>query len=125
MVSVYFDDHPPERIMHPSEDTVLHRTCEYFDRAKQHYAEAERTYDFLKSEEKIADIGANLNTVSKINFSIGGSFGGYCSFVVELSNGLNDFIKLWEDEEPLAQMEVDDEEPYTNILLKRIASNGV
>ena len=62
--------------MHPSEDTVLHRTCEYFDRAKQDYAEAEGTYNFSKSEEKIADIGANLNAISKIIFSIGGSFSG-------------------------------------------------
>ena len=67
MVAVYFEDHPLERNVHPSEDTVLHRICEYFDRAKQDYAEAERIYIFSKSEEKIADIGANLKAISKYN----------------------------------------------------------
>lgn len=69
-------DHPHELIMHLSEDAVVQRNCEYLDRAKQDYAEAGGTYTFSRSEEKTADIGANLYAISKITFGIGGSFSG-------------------------------------------------
>ena len=106
-------DYGKELIMHPSEDTRLHWTREYLERAKQAYAEAGGTYALSKSEEKAADFDSNLNTICKITFSIGGFFGGYRSYVVELSDGLKAYTKLWEDEEPLALMDVDKEEPFT------------
>lgn len=106
-------DYSVELIMHPSEDTRLHWNCEYLERAKQAYAEAGGTYTLSKLEEKVADFDANIDAISKITFSIGGFFGGYRSYVVELSDGLKAYTKLWEDEEPLALMDVDKEEPFT------------
>jgi hypothetical protein len=43
-----------------------------------------------------------MDAISKITFSIGGFFGGYRNYVVELSDGLKAYTKLWEDEEPLS-----------------------
>lgn len=106
-------DYGKELIMHPSEDTRLHWTREYLERAKQAYAEAGGTYTLSKLEEKVADFDANIDAISKITFSFGGFFGGYRSYVVELSDGLKAYTKLWEDEEPLALMDVDKEEPFT------------
>ena len=40
-----------------------------------------------------------MDAISKITFSIGGFFGGYRNYVVELSDGLKAYTKLWEDEE--------------------------
>ena len=102
-------DYGKELIMHPSEDTRLHWTREYLERAKQAYAEAGGTYALSKSEEKAADFDSNLNTICKITFSIGGFFGGYRSCVVELSNELRAYTKLWDDEEPLVLLDEDDE----------------
>lgn len=106
-------DYGKELIMHPSEDTRLHWNCEYLERAKQAYAEAGGTYTLSKLEEKVADFDANIDAISKITFSFGGFFGGYRSYVVKLSDGLKAYTKLWEDEEPLALMDVDKEEPFT------------
>lgn len=50
-------------IMHPSEDTRLHWTREYLDRAKQAYAEAGGTYTLSKSEERTADFDANIDAI--------------------------------------------------------------
>ncbi|WP_313126183.1 hypothetical protein [Proteiniclasticum ruminis] len=99
-------------IVHPSEDTRLHWNREYLERAKQAYAEAGGTYTLSKSEEKAADFDSNMDFISKITFSIGGYFGGYRSYVIELSDGLRAYTKLWEDEEPLVLLDEDDE-PFT------------
>lgn len=64
-------DYVQEVIMHQREDTRLHRTREYLEKAKRDFAEAGGTYTFSKSEEKTADIGANLNANSKITFRVG------------------------------------------------------
>lgn len=106
-------DYGKELIMHPSEDTRLHWTREYLERAKQAYAEAGGTYTLSKLEEKVADFDANIDAISKITFSFGGFFGGYRSYVVELSDGLKAYTKLWEDEEPLSLWDDDNEEPFT------------
>ena len=100
-------------IMHPSEDTRLHWSREYLERAKQAYAEAGGTYILSKSEELVADFDANMGAISKITFSIGGFFGGYRSYVVELSDRLKAYTKLWEDEEPLSLLDGDNEELFT------------
>lgn len=105
-------DYGQEEILHPSEDTRLHWTREYLERAKQAYAEVGGTYTLSKSEEKAADFDSNMDFISKIIFSIGGYFGGYRSYVIELSDGLRAYTKLWEDEEPLVLLDEDDE-PFT------------
>lgn len=99
--------------MHPSEDTRLHWSREYLERAKQAFAEAGGTYTLSKSEEKVADYDANMDAICKITFSIGGFFGGYRSYVVELSDRLKAYTKLWEDEESLSLLDSDNEEPFT------------
>ena len=105
-------DYGQEEIVHPSEDTRLHWTREYLERAKQAYAEAGGTYTLSKSEEKAADFDSNMDFISKITFSNGGFFGGYRSYVVELSDELRAYTKLWDDEEPLILQDEDDE-PFT------------
>ncbi|WP_415535488.1 hypothetical protein [Dehalobacter sp. 4CP] len=106
-------DYGVKPIMHPSEDTRLHWTREYLERAKQAYAEAGGTYTLSKSEEKVIDFDANMDAICKITFSIGGFFGGYRSYVVELSDGLKAYSKLWEDDEPLLLLDDDNKEPFT------------
>lgn len=106
-------DYGQEPIVHPSEDTRLHWTREYLKRAKQAYAESGGTYILSKSEEKAADFDSIMDFICKITFSIGGFFGGYRSYVVELSDKLRAYTKLWDDEEPLVLLDADNEEPFT------------
>lgn len=103
-----------EEIVHPSEDTRLHWTREYLERAKKAYAEAGGTYTLSKSEEKAADFYSNIDAICKITFSIGGFFGGYRSYVVDLSDGLRAYTKLWEEEEPLVLLDEDDD-PFSKV----------
>jgi hypothetical protein len=102
-----------KEIVHPSEDTRLHCTREYLERARQAYAEAGGTYTLSKSEQKAADFDANIDAICKITFSIGGFFGGYRSYVVELTDGLKAYTKLWENGEPLSLWDEYNEEPFT------------
>jgi len=106
-------DYGVRPIMHPNEDTRLLWTREYLERAKQAYAEAGGTYTLSKSEEKVADFDTNMDAICKITFSIGGFFGGYRSYVVELTDGLKAYTKLWEDEEPLSLWDEYNEESFT------------
>lgn len=106
-------DYGVRSIMHPSEDTRLHWTREYLERAKQAYVEAGGTYTLSKAEEKVVDFDTNMDAIFKITYSIGGFFGGYRSYVVELSGGLKAYTKLWEDEETLLLLDDDNEEPFT------------
>ena len=99
-------------VIHPSEDTRIYWSREYLDIAKQVYAEVGGTYTLSKSEQKGADFDANIDAICKITFSIGGFFGGYWSHVVELTDGLKAYTKLWENEEPLLLLD-DNEEPFT------------
>jgi hypothetical protein len=96
----------------PSEDTRIYWSREYLDKAKQAYVEAGGTYSLSKSEEKAADFDANINDIRKITFNIGGYFGGYSAYIVELSEEMKAYTKLWEDEEPLFLLD-DNEEPFT------------
>ncbi|MBF7096659.1 hypothetical protein [Alkalibacter mobilis] len=104
-----------KEIVHPSEDTRLHWTRECLERARQAYDEAGGTYILSKSEQKTVDFDANMDAIGRITFSIGGYFGGYRSYVVELRDGLKAYTKLWEDEEPLSLWDDDNEEPFTKI----------
>lgn len=106
-------DYDIKAIMHPNEDTRLYWTREYLEKAKQVYVETGGTYTLSKSEEKAADFDANMDAISKITFSIGGYFGGYRSYIVELTYELKAYIKLWKDEESLSLWDDENQEPYT------------
>ncbi|WDN61098.1 hypothetical protein [Streptococcus parasuis] len=106
-------DYGVKPIIYPSEDTRIYWKREYLKKAKQAYAEAGGTYTLSKSEEKVADFDANIESISKITFNIGGYFGGYRSYIVELSEELKAYTKFWEDEEPLLLLDDDNEEPFT------------
>ncbi|HCT62822.1 MAG TPA: hypothetical protein DIC19_01840 [Erysipelotrichaceae bacterium] len=88
-------------VMHPSEYTRLDLTREYLKRAKQAYAEAGGTYALSKSEKRSADFNSNIDFICKINFSIGGFFGGYRKYTIELTDELKVHAKIWDLEEPL------------------------
>ncbi|HFI0408976.1 TPA: hypothetical protein ACGOX2_000812 [Streptococcus suis] len=98
-----------KEIVHPSEDTRLH----YLERARQAYAEAGGTYTLSKSEEKAADFDANIESISKITFNIGGYFGGYRNYIVELTDEFKAYIKLGEEKEPLLLCDEYNEETFT------------
>jgi len=106
-------DYGQELIVLPSEDTRIHWTREYLVRAKFAYVLAGGTYTLSKSEEKAADFDSNMEFISKITFNIGGFFGGYRSYVAELSDELRAYTKLWEDEKPLILLDADNEQIFT------------
>jgi len=108
-------DFDRELIVHPNEETRLHWTREYLERAKQAYAEAGGTYTLSKSEKKAADFETNMDFICKITFCIGGFHEGYCSYVVELLDGLRAYKKLWGDEEPLDLLDADNEDLFTKV----------
>ncbi|MDI9490692.1 MAG: hypothetical protein QM211_04980 [Bacillota bacterium] len=99
-------------IMNPSEDSRLHLTREYLDKAKQAYVESGGTYTLSKYEEKAADFDANMDAICKITFKIGGHFDGLRSYVIELLDGVKASTKLWEDEKPIILLD-DNKEPFT------------
>ena len=106
-------DYGQELIVHPSEDVRLHWSREYLEKAKQAHAEAGGIYTFSKSEEKAADFDLNMDFICKITFGIGGFFGGYRSYIVEILHGLKAYTKLWEHEESLILFDNENEEPFT------------
>ena len=107
-------DYAQESVIHPSEDARLDCMREYLEKAKQQaYAEVGGTYSMSKAEEKAAGFEQNMNSIFKITFGIGGFFGGYRSYVVEISDNLKAYTKLWEDEESLILFDNENEEPFT------------
>ena len=64
-------------MMHPSEDVRLWCTRMYLERAKQALVEAGGTYVPSKAELKAEEFNANIPFISKVEFSIGGFFGGF------------------------------------------------
>jgi len=102
-----------EPIIHPSEDTRIYWTREYLERAKLAYSEAGGNYKLSIAEKNAADFDDNLDSINKITFSIGGFFGGYRSYIVDLTDGLKACTKSWEKEEPLLLFDDDNEEPFT------------
>ena len=106
-------DYGQEAIVHPSEDTRIHWTREYLERAKLAYNQAGGNYTLSKLEEMAADFDSNMDSICKIIFSIGGFFGGNRSYAVELSDEVKAYTKLWEDEEPLSLLDTDNDETFT------------
>ena len=106
-------DYAQEFVIHPSEGVRLDCTREYLEKAKQAYAEVGGTYSMSKAEEKAAGFEQNMNSIFKITFGIGGFFGGYRSYGLEISDNLKAYTKLWEDEESLVLFDNENEEPFT------------
>ena len=63
--------------MDPSEDVRLWCTRMYLERAKQALVEAGGTYVPSKAELKAEEFNANIPFISKVEFCIGGFFGGF------------------------------------------------
>lgn len=102
-----------QQIINPGEDARIRCVREYLDIAKQAYVEAGGVYTLSKSEKMAADFDSNIDFISKITFSIGGFFGGYRRYVVELSDEISANTKLGDDEEPLVLFDNDNRELFT------------
>ena len=71
-------EHPDYQCMiHPSEGVRISCIRDYIERAKQAFAEAGGTYIPSKAELKAEELNANIPFVCKVEFSIGGYFGGF------------------------------------------------
>jgi len=101
--------------MYPSLHTQIYWNRKYLEKAKLGYLEAGGIYKLSKAEEKAADFDMNIDSICEINFSIGGFFGGYHKYVVELSDDLNAYKKLWEDKEKLVLWNSDKKELFTKV----------
>lgn len=66
-----------EFVMHPSESAQIFCTQLYLERAKQALVEAGGEYMPSASEQKATDFDNNIPYINKIEFCIGGYFGGY------------------------------------------------
>lgn len=78
-------DYRTELIMCPSEMVRLSCTHEYLERAKQALVEAGGIYSHSKAELRALNFADNIKHIRKFTFSIGGFFGGYNTFVADLS----------------------------------------
>lgn len=106
-------DYNLETLIHPSESTQIFVNREYLELAKEAYAEAGGIYILSKSEKRAANFDANINFISKIIFKIGSYFDGYPSYIVELSEELKAYKKMWDDEEPISLLDYDKDEIFT------------
>ena len=82
-----------------NEETQIYWTRKHLNKSIQAYKEAGGVYTLSREKEKAADFDRNIEAISKITFSIGGFFGGYPSYIVELSEELKAYVTLWDDEE--------------------------
>lgn len=100
-------------IVEPSVETRIQCTREYLQRARLAYFEAGGQYKLSKSEETAADFEANLYAINKITLDIGGYFGGYCKYIIEMMDGLNAYKMLWKDKEPFDLINMNENHPFT------------
>ena len=71
-------EHPEYQcMMHPSEDVRIWCNRLYLNRAKEALVEAGGTYVSSKAELKAEEFNANIPYISKVEFCIGGFFGGF------------------------------------------------
>lgn len=91
-------DYGIKNFMHQSEDTRLHLTREYLEKAKQACVEVGGTYVLSKSEKNAADFDSNIDVISKITFSMGGYFGGFRIYVIDLPEEMKAYTTLWNNE---------------------------
>jgi hypothetical protein len=64
-------------VVHPTEKVQLSMNREYLERAKQAFVEAGGIYKPSAAEQKALDFDNSIPYINKIEFSIGGFFGGY------------------------------------------------
>lgn len=109
-------EHPEygtELIMCPSEAVRLSCTREYLERAKQALVEAGSIYTPSKAELRALDFADNIKHIHKFTFSIGGFFGGYDTYVADLSGNEVKFVSQhWEASKPIEVFN-EDGEPLT------------
>lgn len=101
-----------QQIVSPSEETRIQCTREYLQRAKLVYSEAGGKYKLSKAEEAAAEFETNLNAINKITLDIGGYFGGYCKYIVELTDVLSAYKIPWEDKEPFDLMNTNENQTF-------------
>ena len=78
-------DNKNRDIIHPSEDVQIKCTRDYIARAIQAYEELGGTYHPSELEKEDLEFQRNIGNISKINFEIGGFFGGRTEYVVEFA----------------------------------------
>lgn len=97
----------------PSESVRLSCTREYLERAKQALVEVGGTYTPSQAELRALDFTDNIYHISRFLFSIGGYFGGYNTYVANLSgNKLKFESQHWEISKPVEVFD-EDGEPLT------------
>ena len=101
------------QIAEPSAETRIQCTREYLQRARLAYSEAGGQYQLSKAEEMATDFEANLNAICKITLNIGGYFGGYCKYIVEVSDELSAYKIFWEDKEPFDLINMNEDQLFT------------
>ena len=75
-------------MVNPSEDVQIICNREYLETAKKALTEIGATYQPSKSEIKAEQIQENLFNLGKIEFTIGGIFGGYSTYTVDLTGDI-------------------------------------
>ncbi len=114
-------DYGTELIMCPSEAVRLSCTREYLERAKQALVEAGGTYTPSQAELRALDFTDNINHISRFTLYIGGYFGGYNTYVANLSgNELKFELQHWEISKPMEIFDEDGEPLTKKIFLKGI-----
>lgn len=78
-------DNKNRDIIHPSEDVQIKCTRDYIARAIQAYEELGGTYHPSELEKEDQKFQRNIGNISKINFEIGGFFGGRTEYVIEFA----------------------------------------
>jgi hypothetical protein len=103
-------DYGTELTACPSEAVRLSCTREYLGRSKQALVEAGGTYTPSQAELRALDFTDNIDHISKFSFSIGGYFGGYNTYVANLSgNELRFESQHWEISKPMGVFDEDGE----------------
>ncbi len=114
-------DYGTELTVCPSEAVRLSCTREYLERAKQALVEAGGTYTPSQAELRTLDFTDNIDHISKFSFSIGGYFGGYNTYVANLSgNELRFESQHWEISKPMGVFDEDGEPLSKEIFIEGI-----
>lgn len=106
-------DYGTEMIMHPSEAVRLSCNRKYLERAKKALTEVGGTYNPSRAELRTLDFISNINHISKFTFSIGGFFGGYNTYIADLSGNKLRFKSQQGEDSTLMGVFNEDGEPLT------------
>ena len=106
--------HYEQELVCPTPDTELYWTREYLAMAKRAFAEAGGEYHESAAEKRSAAFLERLDDLKKIEFNIGGYFGGHNVYQLEVTdNGLH-----------LTGMHYPEEQPLPTGLCEIILENG-